>query len=151
MLIAWQYLDKKAAAVDALKDYGSMKYIIEHTNEDIYAVESRMTNPRGTVMNGMPSVRNPQSGEEKLTACIDEIDVIKERYRQALEYMSWFNPAWDGMADEERYILNLFFLSDATKTDAVLTIGEELSIERTHVYRRKDKAVDHLALLLYGK
>ncbi len=30
MGIAWKYLDKKSAA-DAVKDYGGMKFIIEHT------------------------------------------------------------------------------------------------------------------------
>jgi len=39
MLIAWQYLDKKAAAVEALKDYSSMQYIIEHSDEDIYKLK----------------------------------------------------------------------------------------------------------------
>ena len=29
MNIVWQYLDKRAAAINALKDYSSMKYIIE--------------------------------------------------------------------------------------------------------------------------
>ena len=28
MGIAWKYLDKKSAAADAVKDYGSMKFII---------------------------------------------------------------------------------------------------------------------------
>jgi hypothetical protein len=51
MLIAWQYLDKKAAAVEALKDYNSMQYIIEHSDEDIYEVETRMTSP-GAGLNG---------------------------------------------------------------------------------------------------
>jgi UDP-galactopyranose mutase len=30
-------------------------------------------------------------------------------------------------------------------------IGEKLFLERAQVYRRKDKALNHLALLLYGK
>ena len=49
MLIAWQYLDKKAAAVEALKDYSSMQYIIEHSDEDIYEIETRMTSPHSAV------------------------------------------------------------------------------------------------------
>jgi hypothetical protein len=30
MMIAWAYLDKKSAAVDALKDYDSMKNVIQN-------------------------------------------------------------------------------------------------------------------------
>ena len=38
MNIVWQYLDKRSAAISALKDYGSMAYILEHTGEDIALV-----------------------------------------------------------------------------------------------------------------
>lgn len=34
MSIVWKYLDKRSAAVDALKDYGSMKFIIDHSGGD---------------------------------------------------------------------------------------------------------------------
>ena len=35
MNIIWQYLDKRSAAVNALKDYSSMTYILAHTDEEI--------------------------------------------------------------------------------------------------------------------
>ena len=35
MSIIWQYLDKRGAAIKALKDYNSMRYIINHTSEEI--------------------------------------------------------------------------------------------------------------------
>ena len=35
MSIIWKYLDKKAAAIAALKDYDSMKFIIDNTDADI--------------------------------------------------------------------------------------------------------------------
>ncbi len=150
-MIAWQYLDKKSAAIDALKDYGSMEYIIEHSDEEIYALESKMENPKNAVINGMPGVQNPKASEDRMASCIDEINVLKERYRQALEYMEWFGPAWDALTDEERYILETFFLTSETKTGAVQSIGTQLSIERSQVYYRKEKAVGRLSLLLFGK
>ena len=55
MNIVWQYLDKRSAAISALKDYGSMAYILEHTGEDIALVQDRMTAPRASVLTGMPS------------------------------------------------------------------------------------------------
>ena len=86
-----------------------------------------------------------------MASCIDEINVLKERYRQALEYMEWFGPAWDALTDEERYILETFFLTSETKAEAVQVIGAELSIERSQVYYRKEKAVSRLSLLPFGK
>ena len=39
MLIVWQYLDNKAAAVEPLKDDNSMQSNIEHSDEDIYELK----------------------------------------------------------------------------------------------------------------
>ena len=115
MNIVWQYLDKRAAAINALKDYSSMKYIIEHTDEDIATLNEEMSSPASPVINGMPSTHDPKAGEKRLIACINEIDVLKERYRQALEYMDWFQPAWDALTEDEQYVLKEFYLDDEQK------------------------------------
>jgi len=152
MTIAWTYLDKRGAAVDALKDFASMEYIIDNHVEDVDAVREDMTAVGSPALGGQPSGGNPHGGEARLTAQLDEIDVLKERYRQALEYMKWFRPAWNELSADEQFILTEFFLrQDITKTEAILNIGERLHIERTWVYKKKDAALTRLALLLYGK
>lgn len=152
MNIVWQYLDKRAAAINALKDYSSMKYIIEHTDEDIATLNEEMSSPASPVINGMPSTHDPKAGEKRLIACINEIDVLKERYRQALEYMDWFQPAWDALTEDEQYVLNEFYLDDEQKQiDAVYNICDHFNIERSSAYNKKNRALQHLALLLYGK
>ena len=152
MNIVWQYLDKRAAAINALKDYSSMKYIIEHTDEDIATLNEEMSSPDSPVINGMPSTHDPKAGEKRLIACINEIDVLKERYRQALEYMDWFQPAWDALTEDEQYVLKEFYLDDEQKQiDAVYNICDHFNIERSSAYNKKNRALQHLALLLYGK
>ena len=152
MNIVWQYLDKRAAAINALKDYSSMKYIIEHTDEDIAILNEEMSSPVSPVLNGMPATHDPIAGEKRLIACINEIDVLKERYRQALEYMDWFQPAWDALTEDEQYVLKEFYLDDEQKQiDAVYNICDRFNIERSSAYNKKNRALQHLALLLYGK
>lgn len=152
MNIVWQYLDKRAAAINALKDYSSMKYIIEHTDEDIAILNEEMSSTASPVLNGMPSTHDPKAGEKRLIACINEIDVLKERYRQALEYMDWFQPAWDALTKDEQYVLKEFYLDDEQKQiDAVYNICDHFNIERSSAYNKKNRALQHLALLLYGK
>ena len=152
MNIVWQYLDKRAAAINALKDYSSMKYIIEHTDEDIATLNEEMSSTASPVLNGMPSTHDPKAGEKRLIACINEIDVLKERYRQALEYMDWFQPAWVALTEDEQYVLKEFYLDDEQKQiDAVYNICDRFNIERSSAYNKKNRALQHLALLLYGK
>lgn len=151
MTIAWIYLDKKTAAIDALKDYASMEYIINHCPDDIADVRAKMTAVPSPNLTGLPKQRNPHSGEARLAASIDEIDVLKERYRRALEYMEWFRPAWETLTEEEQFILTEFFLSEGSKIEAVGRIGDRLFLEKSQIYFKKDKALSHLTLLLYGK
>ena len=151
MTIAWIYLDKKLAAVDALKDYASMEYIINQYSDCLSEVKEDMIAVQSASVNGLPKQSNPHSGEARLAISLDEIDVLKERYRQALEYMEWFNSAWIQLDEEERCILSEFFTSDGSKSDAVGRIGKRLFIEKSQIYYRKDKALNHLVLLLYGK
>lgn len=151
MTIAWIYLDKRSAALDALKDHSSMGYIIRNHPDALEEAEERLTSVHLPAPTGMPRAHNPHAGESRLAASLDEIDVLKERYRRALEYMEWFQPAWDALSEEERNILTMLFLTDGMKSEAVEALGERLGLERAQVYRRKEKAVAHLALLLYGK
>lgn len=152
MNIIWQYLDKRGAAINALKDYNSMAYIIDHTDEEIANIHDDMTSIGSPAFSDMPSnISNPQSGEIRLTAAIDEIDVLRERYRQAKEYMEWFQPAWDTLSEDERFVLERFYWEDDERYDALSEICDRFSIERTSAYKKKNRAVAKLALLLFGK
>ena len=77
MSIIWKYLDKRSAAVDALKDYSSMKFIIGHTDEEIKSAYEKMGGVSSPQLDGMPRSHNPQASEERIVKGIEEIDVLK--------------------------------------------------------------------------
>jgi hypothetical protein len=100
-------------------------------------------------MDGLPHAHNSQAAEDRLINSIEEIDTIKERYRQAVEYMNWFKPAWNQLSDEERNLLGLFYKTSGK--NAVSIIEETYKVEKTSAYNKKNRALDHLTTLLYGK
>ncbi len=152
MSIIWKYLDKRSAAVDALKDYSSMKFIIDHTDEEIKSAYEKMGGISSPQFDGMPHSHNPQAGEERIVKGIEEIDVLKERYRQAVEYMAWFLPAWGELSGDERYVLETFYgESNEYGSSAADEIAEYFQIERASAYRRKNRALEKLTVLLFGK
>lgn len=152
MKIAWIYLDKKTAAIDALKDYSSMEYIIQNHPDEVEDVRDRMMALPSGASDGMPRQRDPHATEARLASSLDEIDVLKERYRRALEYMEWFGPAWDALSDDEQFVLSEFYLHDDCKQiDAIGNICDRFHIERSSVYKKKNRALEHLSTLLYGK
>ena len=105
----------------------------------------------GPQLDGMPHRRDPQAGEERIIKGIDEIDVLKERYRQAVEYMAWFKPAWEELTEEERYVLETFYADEESRTGAVYDICDRFHIERSSAYNKKNRALWKLVTLLYGK
>lgn len=151
MSIVWKYLDKRSAAVDALKDYGSMKFIIDHTDDEIKSAYEKMSGISSPQFDGMPHSHNPQAGEDRIIKGIEEIDVLKERYRQAAEYMAWFVPAWNELTEDERYVLEVFYSDADSQTNAVYDICDHFGIERSSAYNRKNRALGKLVTLLYGK
>ena len=151
MSIIWKYLDKRSAAVDALKDYKSMKFIIDHTDDEIKNAYEKMSGVSSPQFDGMPRSHNPQAAEERIIKGIEEIDVLKERYRQAMEYMAWFLPAWEELSEDERYVLATFYSDEERQTDSIYDICDRFQIERSSAYNRKNRALGKLVTLLYGK
>ena len=67
-----------------------------------------------------------------------EIDVLKERYRQAVEYMAWFVPAWEELTEDERYVLEAFYGEDNQYgSNAADDVADYFQIERASAYRRR--------------
>lgn len=149
MHISWSFLDKRKAAIGAMEAYDSMDFIIRHSDEEIQKVRSRMVGVGSKNMDGMPHAHNPQASEDRVINSIDEIDIIRERYRQAVEYMKWFKPAWKQMSVDEQYLLQLFYMDECD--NPAIRAADHFGIERSSAYNRKNRALDHLTLLLYGK
>ena len=72
MSIIWKYLDKRSAVVDALKDYGSMRFIIEHTDDEIKAAYEKMGGISSPKFDGMPHTHNPHAVEDRMIKGIEE-------------------------------------------------------------------------------
>ena len=94
MGIIWQYLDKRGATANALRDYGRMEFIISHTDDEVKAVHEKMGGISSPQFDGMPHTHNPHAAEDRMAEGMDEISVLRERYREAVEFMGWFKPAW---------------------------------------------------------
>ena len=152
MSVMWKYLDKRSATIAAIKDYDAMQFIITSTDDEIKNTYDKMSGLGSASMSGLPRTRNPQAGEDRIINAIEEIDILKERYRQAVEYMDWFKPAWKQLTDEEQYCLETFY-GDANTygSNAAYYISEHLGIEQPTLYKRKNRALDKLTVLLFGK
>ena len=148
----WKYLDKRSATIAAIKDYEAMQFIIKNTDDEIRTQKDKMVGVGSPKWDGMPHAHNPQAGEDRIVNGIMKIDVLKERYRQAVEYMKWFKPAWEQISEEERYCLETFYGNTNTYgSNAIYDIAAHFNVEQSSAYKRKNRALDRLIVLLFGK
>ena len=150
MHISWNFLDKRKATIKAIEAFNSMDFIIRHTDEEIFAVRTRMEGVGSPNLDSLPHAHNPQAAEDRMLTCIEEIDTLKERYRQAKEYMAWFKPAWGQLSEEEQFVLETYYI-DSDEEGSAFTVQNELKISLSGAYNKKNRALDHLTMLLYGK
>ena len=152
MSIMWRYLDKRSATIAAIKDFNNMQFIIRDTGEEIRGVYETAAGISSPQLDDMPKAHNPNAGEDRAIRAIEEIDLLRERYRQACEYMAWFQPAWDALSEDDRVVLATFFCSESKYgSGAADAVSDHFSIERSSAYRKKNRALENLTTLLYGK
>lgn len=150
-MIAWKYLNKPSATVAAMQDYWTMREIINITPQETKELYDRMISVGSRPLTGLPTSWNPQAGEDRLVKSLDTLDVIQERYRQAVEYMSWFEPAWATLTDTEQMVLREFYMNDNLRSGATARLQQSMNYSERQVDRVRSKALSRLAHLLFGK
>jgi hypothetical protein len=150
MMIATKYINKNAATVAAIRDYNNMRFIINNTPQEIKDVYEKMASPRSLKLSGMPSARNLQAGSDKLAEQMDKLDILRERYCQAVEYMAWFEPAWYSLTDAERRILSEFYMNNSQRSGATYRLMDEMNYSESHIERLRSNSLNHLRSILYG-
>ena len=100
----------------------------------------------------MPHAPNPRGGEDRIAATLDKVDAYRQRYVQAREYMDWFLPAWGALSEEDRWVLDTFFLAadDVSQEERVRAIADHFYVERSTAHTKKSRAVRRLASALFG-
>ncbi|MEW6903247.1 hypothetical protein V3M63_06565 [Trueperella pyogenes] len=152
MHVMTKYLDTRAAAINALQDFALMEQAAALNATGIEdELRADLVSPPTNRADGMPRTNNPKAGEARLCATLDKIDLLHERKREAREYLDWFLPAWALLTDDERYLLEAFFLSEGSREDAVTAVSERFYIERSSAHDKKNRALRKFATALYGK
>lgn len=152
MHVMTKYIDTYKAAIAALEDYGAMQQIIDTTDQHIKDTYNTLTTVSSQRLDGMPHAPNPRGGEDRIAAALDQVDAYRARYAQAREYMDWFLPAWGVLSEDDRWVLDTFFLAsdNVSQEDRVTAIAQRFCVERSSAHQRKSRAVNRLASALFG-
>jgi hypothetical protein len=148
--IIWKYINQNVVAIEAIRDYNNMKAIINESPEEIKEKYNKLFSPSSAKYSFLPKQRNLNSTEINTINLLDTVDVIQKRYRQALEYMQWFEPAWSSLSENEKHILSEFYMSENRKSGATCRLMHELNYSERKIELMRSNALRHLRSLLFG-
>lgn len=150
MHVMTKYLDTRKAAIAALQDFAAMEHVIETTDQQVKDAYEDLASPARPRLDGTPPSGDLHAGEHRLAATLDRIDLYRNRYAQARQYMAWFLPAWEVLSEDDRFVLEAFFLTEGSREQCVDQICDRFFVERDSAYRKKNRALDKLTHALYG-
>jgi hypothetical protein len=152
-----KYFDKRQATVQAIQDYDSMKFIVDNKKTEldlkIEEIDHNMGGVHSPTINDMPKIHNNNATEDRYIKGITDKDILTQRYNEAVEFLSWFEPAWNHLSEEDRYVLRTYYIDAAIigQGEAIYDISDHFKVERSSAYNKKNRAIEKLQVLLFGK
>lgn len=138
----------KREAIDKLKNYEAHREALENIPKEIKRLESAYAGIRSATTDGTPVSGGGSTREDSILSNIVHRDELKRRLKEARLWVSMVDKALAVLSDEERLVLDRFYIHRAK--GAVEALCESLGLEKSAVYDRRDKALRHFTLALYG-
>jgi len=139
----------KREAIDKLRNYDVHKQAIESIPMEIKRLEVKYTSIRSATTDSTPvSGGDGSIREDALLSNIVHRDELKRRLKEAWLWVFIVDKALDALGDEDRLVLDRFYIHRAK--DNVGELCERLNLEKTAVYDRRDKALRRFTIALYG-
>lgn len=142
-------MDWKPCAIQRLKNYEARKQSLGSIKADIEALEMQFTAIRPARTDGTPASGGTGSRrEDMMISNIQKRSELEENYRIAEREVISTENGMSALTEEERRILYVFYMN--RPRDHVGFLSEELCVEKSEVYRRKDAALKKFTIACYG-
>lgn len=138
----------KFEAIEKLKQYEAKKQSLTSIPDEIARLESAMQSIRSATADGKP-VKGGGSGREgMMLSNIVHREELERSLEQAKMWVALVDAGLEILSAEERLILDRFYIHPAKGN--VDRLCGELGVEKSQVYARKDAALHHFTISLYG-
>ena len=138
----------KREAIDKLKNYEAHREALENIPKEIKRLESAYAGIRSATTDGTPVSGGGNTREDSMLSNIIHRDELKRQLKEAGLWVSQVDEALDILSDEEKMVLERLFIHPVK--GAMSALSEQLNIDKTTVYRRRDKALRRFTIALYG-
>lgn len=142
-------VDWKREAVDKLRCYEAKKSSAARATEEYRRLEEVNTSIRSALKDGTPVTGGCSTREDAQVSNIAHREELRLAIREARRWVRIVESGLTVLDDEERLVLDRFFIHPARGNVGRLRDELGLQDERS-VYKRRDKALRHFTLALYG-
>lgn len=141
-------MDWKREAMEELRELEVKRMALTSIPEDL-----RLLRSESTRLGGAPSGSSPVKGggaawEDRQINLIVKREELETALRHAKEWVAKVEKGLSALDDEERLILERFYIAPARGN--VDRLCGELGLEQASVYRRRDRALQRYTLARYG-
>ena len=141
-------MDWKKESIANLKQYAMRKSSLERTAEEIRRLESDAARIRSATADGTPVQGGISTREDALINNIALRQELEWAREGTLQWLKGMDDAINQLSTEDRLVLDRFFIHRAKGNPDRLR--EELHVEMSQVYERRNAALHRFTLLRYG-
>ena len=135
-------------AIEKLKQYEAKKQSLTSIPDEIARLESAMQSIRSATADGKPVKGGGSGREDMMLSNIVHREELERSLEQAKMWVALVDAGLEILSAEERLILDRFYIHPAKGN--VDRLCGELGVEKSQVYARKDAALHHFTISLYG-
>ena len=138
----------RSEAIDKLKCYEAKKTSLERAEKEIRRLESDTTRIRSATTDSTPVSGGTSTREDMLINNIARREELRLAREDAKIWIELVDSALSVLDEEERLVLDRFYIHRAKGN--IDRLCEEMGREKSAVYERRDKALRHFTIALYG-
>lgn len=138
----------KFEAVEKLRLYEAKKQSLKSIPEEIRRLEAVMRSIRSASADGTPVSGGGSGREDMLLSNIVQREEMERALEQAKMWVNLVEAGLEILNDEERLILDRFFIH--SEKGAADWLASALNLDVKTVYKRKDAALRRFTVSLYG-
>lgn len=135
-------------AESKLYDYSAKAQSLQSVTARIALLESEMSCVRSATTDGTAVHGGGNGREDALLNNIAERDELQRAKASVTKWLEWVNRALTALSEQEKDLLDKFYIN--RRKGHVERLCEKMNVEKSEVYRRKEKALRRFALALYG-
>lgn len=139
----------KEEAVQRLSDYRLMRNSVNSIRREIKRLEMEAVSMGSPAMNKLRPVSGSSQADDRMLNNLVRRQELADSMEQAELWVSATDQALSCLDPQEKLLLDRMFIR--ADWGNVTDIAQELGLERSTVYRRKDEALRKFTIALYGK